>query len=668
MLAALLALSSAAFRVHVTVHADRPLGEVSSILIGGNLVAYQPNGYGDTSPNSTDRGQGIWDPDHDRPVAGMAQLAREQGIRVARWPGGCASHLYRWKETIGRPDSRPQQRFGLPEYLRFCADIHAEPLITVAEYYGAASDAADLVEYLDAPADAAHPWALRRAADGHPEPWHVRWFEFGNESEHGPHTSANADRIAEAYSPAEYARRYLLYRAAMRRIDPSIKLGAVVATGQPALQGWPEGVLKGIGPSLDFAIHHIYFPQLGDGGASIEPSTLFSESLGAIDQEATYLDDLRRVMREAAGRDDVPIAVTEFNGGFVQEQPVPYRHSLGNALGIAELAMLFRDPRYRIVFANQWEFPNEYWGAVRGYADLGQPLVCRPQYWPLAMIAAHAGTARLAADVDAPTYDVAAEPRLSVQDHRGSGSRFRLLGEPGPVTGPWQASESAGFDQTIVGDTVITRFAGTDVNYYHARKTIAVKPSTWYRVTAQVRTQDLAAPNGATIQVGDDRGWLATHSVTVPPSVTGTHDWQTVTADYLTLADAKGIEIIARRLSGAGPATGAAAYRIVSIQEFVPDSYPAASVVMVDASATLRGTTVLLVNRDMARPAAVTIDVSGMSASRAEGVVLAGPSVDSTNEVDPNLVRTRPLTVARSGSGWAAVVPPHSFAAIELVR
>jgi alpha-L-arabinofuranosidase len=60
-------------------------------------------------------------------------------------------HLFDWKRTVGPLEKRPEQKFGLPEFLQNCADIGAVPLITIADYFGAAQDAADLVEYLNAP-------------------------------------------------------------------------------------------------------------------------------------------------------------------------------------------------------------------------------------------------------------------------------------------------------------------------------------------------------------------------------------------------------------------------------------------------------------------------------------------------------------------------------------
>ena len=117
---------------------------------------------------------------------------------------GCRTHNFDWKKLIGKAESRPNNRFGLPEFLRFCRETKAIPIITLPDYSGTAQDAADLVEYLNSPDDGKHPWAARRAGDGHPEPYGVKYFEIGNESNHGSHHTIPT----RVYTPEEYVKRH----------------------------------------------------------------------------------------------------------------------------------------------------------------------------------------------------------------------------------------------------------------------------------------------------------------------------------------------------------------------------------------------------------------------------------------------------------------------------
>ena len=94
--------------------------------------------------------------------------------------------------------------------MKTAEQIGAEVVMTVSYYTGDANDAADLVEYLNAPNDGSNPnggtdWAGRRAKNGHPAPYNVKYFEVGNET-WGSHPPK-----VKKISPGQYARRYLKY-------------------------------------------------------------------------------------------------------------------------------------------------------------------------------------------------------------------------------------------------------------------------------------------------------------------------------------------------------------------------------------------------------------------------------------------------------------------------
>ena len=222
--AGLLALTAGA-ETRITI-GPAPAIPVNRRVFGNNQLAYQNAGNTATggNHNSYDKGYGVWDPVKDAPVPEMAGFARSAGMTVQRFPGGCGTHFFDWKKAVGTPAERPNQRFALPEFLRFCEATGAEPVITLADYAGTAAEAAELVEYLNAPDDGRHPWAARRAADGRKEPWNVVWFECGNETYHGNHRKGAESRTMPSQ---EYAVRYREFRRAMRAVDPKVRLGAV---------------------------------------------------------------------------------------------------------------------------------------------------------------------------------------------------------------------------------------------------------------------------------------------------------------------------------------------------------------------------------------------------------------------------------------------------------
>lgn len=645
----------------ITVHVGKVKGKLDPWILGSNMIGYQKTAWRDASPDYSGRGAGIWNPDKQCSEPAMTAMAKGVGLSVARWPGGCAVHLFDWKKAVGPLAQRPDQRFGLPEFLRNCADIGAEPLVTIADYQGTAKDAAELVEYLNAPNDGTHRWAALRAQDGHAAPWNVLWFEYGNETEHGDHHGRKM-------SPEEYARRYVEYRHAMKAVDPRVKLGAVIATGFPKLEPWARPVLKIVGKDLDFAIHHSYLPGYSKNDGRPQAAELFEIALAATEQIQDYYDQMRRLLGEFSGRSDCPIAVTEFNGAFVQERPVPYRHCLGNALVNAEMLRVFMQPQNHVAMANFWQFSNEYWGAVKGYSHRGEPLTKRPQYYPFEFYHRHFGPELVDVTVRCGTYETAGG--FGVSAAKGGGTQFKMFPDTIRPSKPWQIGALKGVSQRLEGDTLVVDFgAGNeDLNYFHASKRVAVEPGAGYRLTGWIKTEAVTSGGGACFQVGDARGWTRTQSAISSPDLTGTQDWKMVQADYVTLPDAKEVSIQARRISGTGAIRGRAFFRDVRLQKFVPKLFPAVPYLAVNASRSTDGKKVYLivVNKNLAASVKATIRCSGFEPRAADCWSLTGPSVDATNERDPECVKVahgRPVLVNRD---LAIEFPPHSLTAVEV--
>src|SRR5262249_13049330 len=121
--------------------------------------------------------------------ADIAQALQREGIRFLRYGGSMVNAPeYRWKSMIGPRDRRPQysgtwypqstNRFGTEQFLQFCEAAQIEPAFAI-NIEETPKDAADLVEYLNGPVTS--PWGKRRAENGHPKPYHVRYIEIGNE-------------------------------------------------------------------------------------------------------------------------------------------------------------------------------------------------------------------------------------------------------------------------------------------------------------------------------------------------------------------------------------------------------------------------------------------------------------------------------------------------------
>jgi alpha-L-arabinofuranosidase len=109
---------------------------------------------------------------------------------VYRWPGGNFVSAHDWRDAIGAPDQRPSvwdpvwnalqsNDVGTDEFMALRRLTSVEPYITVSSGFGDARSAAEYVEYANSPATT--PWSARRAANGHPEPYRVKYWTIGNE-------------------------------------------------------------------------------------------------------------------------------------------------------------------------------------------------------------------------------------------------------------------------------------------------------------------------------------------------------------------------------------------------------------------------------------------------------------------------------------------------------
>lgn len=108
-----------------------------------------------------------------------------------RWPGGCFADSYDWHDGIGSPSERKARTnfwggsdsnaFGTQEFMRFCGLTGAKPYLAANLRGLTARDFNHWVEYCNSPAGSTEG-AKQRAAQGHPEPYNVRYWGVGNES------------------------------------------------------------------------------------------------------------------------------------------------------------------------------------------------------------------------------------------------------------------------------------------------------------------------------------------------------------------------------------------------------------------------------------------------------------------------------------------------------
>ncbi|MFI5132048.1 MAG: alpha-L-arabinofuranosidase C-terminal domain-containing protein [Chitinophagales bacterium] len=139
----------------------------------------------------------------------LMQMLVDMKPKFLRFPGGnylegpLITDAFPWKTTLGPLESRPGHRgswgyrasdgLGLLEFLMWCENMQAEPVLGVYAGYslngdhvdsGAllkpyVDDALDEIEYVMG--DVKTYWGAKRTADGHPAPFKMTYVEIGNE-------------------------------------------------------------------------------------------------------------------------------------------------------------------------------------------------------------------------------------------------------------------------------------------------------------------------------------------------------------------------------------------------------------------------------------------------------------------------------------------------------
>jgi len=144
---------------------------------------------------------------------------------VLRFPGGNFVSAYEWRYGVGDIDKRPPifdpvwhavqpNDVGTDEFLTLCRLLGVDPYITVNAGFGDAWSARELVEYTNGAATT--PMGKWRAQNGHPAPYHVKFWGVGNEPW--------GDYQMGAMSLPQFELKHNLFAREMKKVDPSIKL------------------------------------------------------------------------------------------------------------------------------------------------------------------------------------------------------------------------------------------------------------------------------------------------------------------------------------------------------------------------------------------------------------------------------------------------------------
>ncbi len=216
-----------------------PQGAVQPLAVGKNLTAM--NLYDQNRADFVPRADPTF-------VAYLAAL--HPGM--LRFPAGHLSQKYQF--TADGPEGSFNLTPALLDaYIVLCRQVGAQPFVAVNIESGTPQNAAALVAYLNVT-----------------KKYGVTWFQIGNEPD--------VQGLDVAHTPQLYAAAYLRFAAAMKAVDPTIKLvGGELLSGENILGehqsvDWMTPILAGAGAQMDAVAWHYYPLYSSPPGESANPA------------------------------------------------------------------------------------------------------------------------------------------------------------------------------------------------------------------------------------------------------------------------------------------------------------------------------------------------------------------------------------------------------------
>jgi alpha-N-arabinofuranosidase len=266
----------------------------------------------------------VWDGAYA--TATTKSLLTELDNQSLRFPGGSLSDVYHWQTNMSDGQTF-EWATSFDEFIQIAGETRAAVYVTANYGTGTAEEAAAWVRYAN---------KVKRT--------NVRYWEIGNEN----YGTWEADNNTRPHDPVVYATRFKEYWRQMKAVDPSIRIGAVVVTGEDAFSNYPEqqvtnprtglihkgwtpvmlDTLRQLGVTPDFVVYHRY--EQAPGGES---------DLFLLNSAASWGNDaaaLRQMLADYLGHKSkqVELAVTEHNSVF--SNPGKQTTSLVNGLFYAD--------------------------------------------------------------------------------------------------------------------------------------------------------------------------------------------------------------------------------------------------------------------------------------------------------------------------------------------
>lgn len=401
-------MSTSSGKAHIYLDTNRVISPISPLLFSGFAEhmgrAIYEGIYDPVSPHADERGL-------RKDV--MAAL-RDLNFRAMRYPGGNFLSGYRWLDGVGPKDQRPRRRdlawqsvetnqFGTNEFMEFCKLVGTQPMMAVNMGTGTIQEAANLVEYCNAPAGT--QYADLRVSHGYKDPYGVKYWCVGNEMD-GPWQIGHLEAD-------DYGKKAREAAKLMRWHDPSIELVLCGSSNSqmPTYPEWDRVVLELAWEQVNYHSLHYYANNHANDTASY--LSLSAEFEAFVD---TLSGVLRYVKAKNRSKHDVFLSWDEWNVWYKAHLTKDVQGAWGQAPHLIEEVYNLEDA----LVAAQWMNVFLRKSDVLKVACLAQivnviapiltthdALLKQSIYYPFLLFSKLASGAALDVAVKAPQYDTA---------------------------------------------------------------------------------------------------------------------------------------------------------------------------------------------------------------------------------------------------------------------
>ncbi|MEV6348323.1 cellulose binding domain-containing protein [Actinoplanes sp. NPDC051851] len=263
--------AEAATTAAVTVNAEQDLATFPATGIGMNVAVYAGAMNGPDIPG----------------------LLKNAGVGLVRYPGGGYGDGYHWEtHTVEGGYVAPNTDFDT--FMGTVRSAGAQPIIIANYGSGTPEEAAGWVRYANVT-----------------KGYGAKYWEIGNEVYgNGLYGATWETDKHDSKTATTYATNLLSYATAMKAVDPTIKIGAVLTTpgswpdgivGTGDTMDWNNTVMSIAGKSIDFVVVHHYPYATSQAELLSRPQT----------EIPGMASTLKSLINQYAGGRDVGIAVTE---------------------------------------------------------------------------------------------------------------------------------------------------------------------------------------------------------------------------------------------------------------------------------------------------------------------------------------------------------------------